>query len=145
MNAPHTVTALYGQQYYLNVQSDQGVPSGSGWYDAGSTAQINVSTPVSTQYGVTIVFNGWQGDVSSSSQSTSVLMNGPKNAVATWRTDSTVLYLTIAAVIVAAVLIITGVIAFVARGRRTTQGPPPQYPASTSYAKTQPSEPTTST
>jgi len=136
MNAAHNVTAVYGQQYYLNVQSDQGVPSGSGWYDAGSTAQINVSTPVSTQYGVSIVFNGWQGDITSSSQSTTVLMDGPKNVVATWRTDSTVLYLTIAAIIVAAVLIVAGAIAFIARGRGGTQSPPPQPPATAPAAAT---------
>ena len=121
MNAPHTATALYQQQYYLNVETDQGVATGFGWYDAGSTAQIYVSTPVSTTYGVNIVFEGWQGDIQSSSQSTTVLMDGPKNVVATWGTDATVLYLTIAAIIVAAVLIIAGVIAFMARGRRTTQ------------------------
>ncbi len=121
MNAPHTVTALYGQQYYLNVQSDQGVTTGTGWYDSGSTAQIYVSTPVSTSYGTNIVFNGWQGDFQSSSQSASVLMDGPKNVIATWRTDSTVLYLTIGAVIVAALLVLGGLIAFSGRGRGNTQ------------------------
>jgi len=121
MNSAHTVTAVYGQQYYLNVQTDQGVASGSGWYDAGSTAQIYVSTPISTSYGVSIVFNGWQGSIQSSNQSTNVVMNGPMNVVATWRTDSTVLYLTIAAVIVAALLIVGGVIAFLAGGLGRTQ------------------------
>lgn len=121
MNAAHTATATYGQQYYLNVQTDQGVATGSGWYDAGTTASIYVSTPISTQYGVNIVFNGWQGDIQSGNQSTTVLMDGPKNVVATWRTDATVLYLTIGAIIVAAVLIIAGVIAFLARGRSGTQ------------------------
>jgi hypothetical protein len=128
MNTPHNVTALYGQQYYLNVQTDQGVAYGSGWYGAGSTAQIYVSTPISTSYGVSIVFNGWQGDIQSGSQSTTVLMDGPKNVIATWRTDSTVLYLTIGAIIVAAVLIVAGLIVFVARGRSSTQAPPTQAP-----------------
>jgi len=138
MSSPHNVTALYGQQYYLNVQTDQGVSSGSGWYDSGSTAQIYVSTPISTSYGVSIVFNGWQGDIQSSSQSTSVLMDGPKNVVATWRTDSTVLYLTIAAVIVATLLIAGGVIAFLARGRGSTQAPPPQPSAQMTTSNTPP-------
>jgi hypothetical protein len=120
MNSAHNVTALYGQQYYLNVQTDQGVATGSGWYDSGSTAQIYVSTPISTTYGVSIVFNGWQGSIQSSNQTTSVLMNGPMNVVATWRTDSTVLYLTIAAVIVA-LLIVGGLIAFLAGGRGRTK------------------------
>ena len=103
MNASHNATALYGQQYYLTVQTDQGVPSGSGWYDAGSTAQLTVSTPVCAQYGVRIVFNGWQGDTYSQ-QSTAILMDGPKTVVATWRTDYTVLYETIAAGLIVVVL-----------------------------------------
>jgi len=130
MNAPHSVTELYGQQYYMNVQTDQGVAYGTGWYDSGSTAQIYVSTPVSTTYGVSIVFDGWQGDVQSGSQSTTVLMNGPKNAIATWRSDATVLYLTIAAIVVAALLIVAGAVAFLARGRGGTQAPPQQSPPS---------------
>jgi hypothetical protein len=116
MDAPHSVTALYKQQYYLTVVSDQGVPYGQGWYDSGSTAQISVSTPVSTQYGVSIVFNGWQGDVQSNSQSTSVQMDKAKTAIASWRTDSTILYLTIAAGIIA-VVVAAAIVAVLATGR----------------------------
>ena len=116
MDAPHSVTANYKQQYYLTVLSDQGVPYGQGWYDAGSTAQIFVSTPISTSYGVSIVFNGWQGDVQSNSQTTSVQMDRAKTAIASWRTDSTVLYLTIAAGIIA-ILVAAAIIAFAVVGR----------------------------
>jgi hypothetical protein len=105
MNAPHTVTAQYKQQYYLTVSSDRGVTSGSGWYDAGTTVPISVSTPLSPSFGVNLVFNGWQGGVTSSSQSTQVVMDGPKSVTATWRTDATQLYVTIAAVIVAILLV----------------------------------------
>src|SRR5208337_1864397 len=73
MDATHTVVAQYTQQYYLTVQSPQGVTSGQGWYNAGSNAQLSVTT--------------------------TVLMNGPMNVVATWRTDYTGLYATIAAII----------------------------------------------
>ncbi len=122
MDAPHSATALYNQQYYLKVLTDQGVPFGEGWYDAGTSAQIYVTTPVSTSYGVNIVFNGWQGDVQSNSQSASVLMDKPRTAIASWRTDPTVLYLTIALGIIAA-LVAVATLAFVARGRNTQ--PPP--------------------
>jgi len=105
MNGPHTVVAQYKQQYYLMVSSDQGVPSGTGWYDAGSNAQISVSTPVNPSYGVSMIFNGWQGGVQSTSQSTTVLMDGPKTVTATWRTDKTLLYATVALVLVAILLI----------------------------------------
>jgi len=125
MNAPHTVTALYNQQYYLNVQSDQGSAYGSGWYDAGSTAQVYASTPTSTSYGVNMVFNGWQGDLQSSSQNATVAVDKPMNVIATWRSDPTVLYLTVAGVIIAALLVVGGLIIAFARGRGT-QAPPPQ-------------------
>ena len=101
MGGPHTVVAQYTQQYYLSVSSNQGAVSGAGWYDAGSTAQISASTPPSPGYGVSMVFDGWQGGVQSSSQSTTVLVNGPMSVTASWGTDPTVLYVTIALVIVA--------------------------------------------
>ncbi len=116
MDAAHSVKAEYKQQYYLKVLTDQGVPYGEGWYDAGSTAQIYVTTPASTSYGVSYVFNGWQGDVQSNSQSASVLVDKAKTVVASWRTDSTVLYLTIALGIIAALLVV-GIVAFVVTGR----------------------------
>jgi len=105
MNTRHTVIAQYKQQYYLTVSANQGVPSGEGWYDAGTNAPINASTPANPSFGVNYVFNGWQGGVQSSSQSTQVLMNGPKTVNATWRTDSTLLYATIAAVLLALLLV----------------------------------------
>ena len=125
MNAPHTVIAQYNQQYFLTVSSDQGSVSGQGWYDAGSTAQISASTPPSPSYGVSMVFNGWQGDIQSSSQSTTVLMDGPKSVTATWRADSTVLYLTVA-LVVTAVAVVVAIGALVWGRRRETQWQPTQ-------------------
>jgi hypothetical protein len=125
MDAPHSVTAVYGQQYYLTVQSDQGAATGQGWYDAGSTAQIYASTPPSPSYGVSYVFNGWQGDVQSNSQSASVLMDKAKTATATWRTDSTVLYATIGLVLVA-IILAAGIIGLAVRGRPRTYVVPAQ-------------------
>lgn len=118
MDAPHVVTAQYKQQYYLKVLTDRGVPYGEGWYDAGSTAQIFVTTPASTQYGVSIVFKGWQGDILTSSQSATVIMDRAKTAIATWGTDPTVLNLTIALAVVAIFLAGAGILAYVALARR---------------------------
>ncbi len=143
MDAPHSVTAEYKQQYYLTVQSDQGVPYGQGWYDAGSTAQMSVSTPISTSYGVSIVFNGWQGDVQSNSQTTTVQMNRPMTAIASWRTDSTVLYLTIAAGIIA-ILVAAAIIAFAVAGRgRDGNSPNPKVTQSEPTPEPQTSAATT--
>jgi hypothetical protein len=137
MNSPHSVTELYTQQYYLNVQSDQGSTTGTGWYNAGTTAQFYAATPISSSYGVSIVFNGWQGDSQSGSQSASVLMDGPKNVIATWRQDPTVLYLTIGAIIIAALLIVAGLIAFASRGRGGYQIPPQRAQTTTTSQPTQ--------
>ena len=119
MDSPHVVTAQYKQQYYLMVKTDQGVASGEGWYDAGSTATIYVSTPVSTNYGVKIVFSGWQGAIQTNSQSAKVLMDSPKTAIASWGTDSTVLNLTIAVCIIAALLIAGSILAYAVLNRRS--------------------------
>jgi hypothetical protein len=133
MDGPHFAAAQYKQQYYVKVLSDQGVPYGEGWYDAGSTAQVYVSTPISTQYGVSIVFNGWQGDLKSSSQSSSLLVDSPKTVIASWRSDPTVLNYTIIAGVIIAVLIVAAVVAYAALGRRRNNSwratPPPQQPA----------------
>jgi len=118
MDSSHVVVAQYKQQYYLKVLTDQGVTYGEGWYDAGSTAQIYVSTPASTSYGVSWVFNGWQGGVQSSSQTSSVLMDGSKTVIASWRSDPTVLNLTILAAVVSAILVVAAIVAYVALGRR---------------------------
>jgi hypothetical protein len=118
MDSAHAVTAQYKQQYYLTVRTDQGTGYGEGWYDAGSAATIYASTPVSTSYGVKMVFNGWQGDIQTGSQSATVLMDGPKTVIASWGTDPTVLNLTIALGIIAAFLIAGGIIAYAVLNRR---------------------------
>jgi hypothetical protein len=97
MNAPHTAVAQFKQQYYLKIVTDRGTASGEGWYDAGTTAQVSVTTPESGTFGVKNIFTGWTGDVQSGSQYVSVQMDGPKTVTATWRTDVTLLYLTIGA------------------------------------------------
>jgi hypothetical protein len=119
MDSAHVVTAQYKQQYYLSVRTDQGIVYGEGWYDAGNTATIYVSTPANPGYGVSFVFNGWQGDIQSNSQSATVLMDKPKTVIASWRTDQTLLNLTIALGIIAAFLIAAGIIAYAVLNRRT--------------------------
>ena len=123
MNAAHTVSAMYKQQYYLTVMSDQGVPSGAGWYDAGTYAPITVSTPASPSYGVNMVFNGWQGSgVQSPSQSTQVMMDSAKTVTATWRTDATLLYATIAVVLIAILLVAGAGFYSITQRKRGTNG-----------------------
>ena len=99
MNGPHTITAQYTQQYYLTVSSTQGTVTGQGWYNSGTNAQISATPPPSPMFGVNWVFDGWQGSIHSSSQSTTVLMNAPMSVTATWHQDYTTLIITLAAII----------------------------------------------
>jgi hypothetical protein len=148
MNAPHTVNAQYKQQYYITVSSDQGATYGTGWYDAGAYAEISATTPPSPSYGISMVFNGWNGSVESpTSQSTRVLVDGSKTVTATWRTDATMLYVTIAAV-AAAVALISGVGAYhMGKRKQDSQVPttptqaPPQTPSNIEEPKPQDSTP----
>jgi hypothetical protein len=145
MNSAHSVSAQYKQQYYLKVVTDQGVPYGEGWYDAGSTASISVSTPVSKQYGVSIVFNGWQGDLQSGSQSATVSMDRAKTVIATWRSDPTVLNLTIALGVVAAFVIAGSILAYALLGRRNSSPQPVATVQQQAQTRSQTDQPTPKT
>jgi len=149
MDSPHTVAAQYTQQYYLTVITDQGNAYGEGWYDAGSTARIYVSNPVSTSYGVNIIFDGWQGDIQANSQTATVPMDRPKTAIASWRTDETVLNLTVALGIIAAFLIAGEILAYVLLERRSpnpkfsTAPPVQEHTPATATDASQPRKKTT--
>ena len=70
----------YNVQYYLNVTSAYGYATGTGWYDANSTAVVSVipSTIEGHQ------FQGWTGSVTSNSQALEVRMDSSKQMTATW-------------------------------------------------------------
>jgi hypothetical protein len=86
MNQPKTVTANWKTQYYLTVTSIRGNPTGTGWYDSGSTAAISVAELVE-ETGTKHYFTEWSGDYSGNTASASVIMNQPKTVTAGWRTD----------------------------------------------------------
>jgi len=100
MNRPHNLSTQYRTQYYLDVISEFGNPTGSGWFDANSTANISVTTPQGL--GVQKVFDRWEGDQVSTSPTLSILVDSPKTLTAVWYDDYTQVY--IAVLIIAAVL-----------------------------------------
>ena len=93
MNGPHNATAQYTTQYLLTVNSPNGLgnPQGGGYYNAGSTAQFSVSSPVG--YFVQQVFVQWQGDYTGTSPQGSIMMDSPKTVNAVWMTSYTNAYL----------------------------------------------------
>lgn len=82
-------TFVYKTQYYLEVVSLYGSPSGGDWYDEGTTAQARLAAnmtagPEGTRY----VFIKWEQDASGQGTvSDPVVMNRPKRAVAQWKTQ----------------------------------------------------------
>lgn len=79
----------YTTQYYLDVRSSYSTPGGQGWYDAGTSVQATVQdAQVAEGEGTRHVFTGWSADATGSSLSSNpISMNGPKSAVAVWKTQ----------------------------------------------------------
>jgi len=126
-DAPHTVVAHYKTQYLLTASSDYGIVQGGGWYDAGNSATLSVTTEVDTSYGVKQIFVKWTGDTESTSATTTITMDSPHTLRAVWRTDSTILYATIVLAICAAFALGIGLTMFaIARLRVPKPAPAPR-------------------
>jgi hypothetical protein len=100
LDKPHKAIARYSTQYQLVVDSPYGSPKGSGFYDAGSTAQFSVTSP--TGFLIQQVFVKWQGDFTGTSPQASITMDSPKAVRATWTTSYMQLYIVVAAIAAAA-------------------------------------------
>jgi len=131
MDAPHTVTAEYKTQYKLTVNSQYGTTSGSGWYDAGGTAEFSVTSSVPESgimgsLGVKYLFKSWTGDSSATTPQATVLMDSPKTVTALWTKDYTQFYALIGAIggIVIALIVVLIVVL-----RRKPKAPPAAYQA----------------
>ncbi len=90
MNAPLTATASWITQYYLTVNSAYGTPAGQGWYNSGTSASLNIPSPVGNA-GIQHVFSSWSGSGSGSyngtSASSSLTMDAPITETASWTTQ----------------------------------------------------------
>jgi len=86
--AAYTETANWQVQYYLTVTSPYGSPTGSGWYNSGTSAAFGVTTPISCGTGCQYALSSWSGSgtgsYSGSAASTSVTMSGPITESANW-------------------------------------------------------------
>jgi len=110
-------------EFRLGVVSDVAQVSGAGWYQAGEVANFSVPLLVPQQglggmIGIRWRFTGWSGDIESTANSESVVMDHPYRIVANWVIDYEQLYYL---AIGAAVLVAGAVAAFV--GRRITMKP----------------------
>jgi hypothetical protein len=107
--------ARYKTQFELKVRSSYGNPQGSGWYDQATTTTFSVTSPISQDglmgaLGAKYVMDRWTGDSTAQTPVASIMMDGPKTVIATWRDDPTQAYVVligiIAAVAIAAVVIL---------------------------------------
>jgi cell division septation protein DedD len=91
MNSAVTSTAVWNLQYYLNVTSAFGSPTGGGWYNAGYSASFGVTTPFSGGAGIQYLLNSWSGSGAGSCNgsvaSNSVTINNPIVESANWTTQ----------------------------------------------------------
>lgn len=89
VDSPKTIIAVWKTQYYLTVTSPYGITSGEGWYNKSSTAYADLDTGmVDPGNGTRRVFTNWSGDASGTNyaQSDPIHMDGPKTAIAQWKT-----------------------------------------------------------
>ncbi len=81
--------ALFQTKYLLTIYSDHGSPSGAGWYDEGSTAELTVASNeafIETIPGkVRVAFTGWSTGYMPTSPRNYVDMNGPTVVLANWK------------------------------------------------------------
>ncbi len=105
MDSPHSAVASYRTQYYLTIVSQYGQPQGEGWYDAGSVATFSVNSPQG--FIIQKALAGWSGDSTSTSTSVTIVMDGPKTVVASWRDEYIQLYILLA--IIAVVILVIAV------------------------------------
>jgi hypothetical protein len=86
MTKPTSLKANWKTQYYLNVISSVGSPSGAGWYDQGATATVAVQSPVMVQNNTRQVFTGWNG-TSGQDTTKTITVNAPTILQAAWKTQ----------------------------------------------------------
>jgi hypothetical protein len=120
LDKPYTATAKYTTQYQLVVNSAYGNPQGSGYYDAGTSAQFSVTTPVG--FPIQEVFAQWQGDYTGTNPQGSITMDKPHTVQAVWSTS----YIPLIAIIVVAAAIVGGLLVW--RSRRKPKPPPETKP-----------------
>jgi len=79
-----SLLAIYHRQWYLDVKSEFGQTTGTGWYDEYAVAPFGVA-PLLISNGTVHMFVGWSGDSNDYSPRSSVVMSSSMNVQASWR------------------------------------------------------------
>jgi len=100
LESPLKAAAEYRREYYLELVSLYGRPSGGGWYEQGTSAKIHVENEMSLPgligaLGGKRVFTGWTGGIVANSNIAYVQMETSKTVIANWREDNSIPYIVI--------------------------------------------------
>ena len=86
MSSAHNIDFISTIQYHISVISQYGTVTGNGWYDAGSTATMNVNPH--DEFLVHHVVTGWEGhNIKSNGDSVELIVNAPGAITVVWSTD----------------------------------------------------------
>jgi len=98
VQANHVITFNWQEQYHLAVDTQVGVASGTGWYNASTMTTVSISSDtITNNSGTRQIFTGWSGDAAGASpMSNPIMMDSPKLATANWKTQY---YLTVSSTI----------------------------------------------
>jgi len=129
------LTVDYRDEFRLDVVSSVGQVNGTGWYQGGAVANFSVPMSVPAEgfgglVGIRSRFTDWSGDIDSTANRESVVMDRPYRVVANWIVDYEQLYYL---VIVVAGLILAGLGAFVGRKIRKKRPEAEAAPAVRTY------------
>ena len=94
IRSPLEIRAKYHREYFLQLNSIYGNPTGIGWYEDGSTATINIEKELVMPgffgfLGGKVVFDKWNGEFQSRNNIVDVYMDSSKIITAHWRDDYT--------------------------------------------------------
>ena len=106
MTESHVIDFVSTTQYKLNVISEIGTTTGSGWYKQDDEVVISADTP---NEGLTMnVLIGWEGPIiESDGNSAKVIIDGPTTITAKWEQNSSLVIIMIVVPILILIVIIT--------------------------------------
>jgi|GEM_PF-3070815 len=130
LNKDTALEAFYRVEHHVDVSSELGEASGEGWYAEGSTATVTVTPSVIPKdFFTNHVFDGWveNGRKVSSSAVYSFIVTKPVRLKASWRTEPNPVMLIFIGLI-AVLLAVAFLLAFLTSRRRRVPIPPPPPP-----------------
>ena len=89
VNKSFHVSYEYKRQYFLRIESEYGNATGSGWYDEGTKAYVDIY-PLEIKITLLrfierdILFKGWKGDIETPDPNIFIDMDSPKTLKAEW-------------------------------------------------------------